>query len=79
MTRNYSKELGMRLMSNAEKKQKGLPYYASKAYSLRRQGIQDRIARQIEKVQKRKVARLEYARKHNIPYREVSNLMAGVA
>lgn len=66
-------------MSNAEKKQKGLPYYASKAYSLRRQGIQDRIARQIEKVQKRKVARLEYARKHNIPYREVSNLMAGVA
>lgn len=69
----------MRLMSNAEKKQKGLPYYASKAWTLRRQAIQDRIARQIEKVQKRKVARLEYARKHNIPYREVSNAMAGVA
>lgn len=79
MTRNYSKELGMRLMSNAEKKQKGLPYYASKGWTLRRQGIQDRITRQIAKVQKRKVARLEYAKKYNLPYHQVSNAMAGVA
>jgi hypothetical protein len=79
MTRNYAKELGMRLMSSSEKTQKGLPYYASKNWTLRRQGIQNRIARQIIQTQKRKVARMEYARKNDIPYYQVSNAMAGVA